>query len=89
MHIALLKETRLGECRVALVPESCKKLLQSGYSISIEKGAGEAAFYPDEEYRKVGCTIGSDPAEMIKTADLVLKVNPLPLIQRIEMKSPG
>lgn len=76
MHIALLKETRSGECRVALVPESCKKLIQAGYSISIEKGAGEAAFYPDEEYRKVGCTIGSDPAEMIKTADLVLKVNP-------------
>src|SRR3990167_5784340 len=76
MHIALLKETRLGECRVALVPESCKKLLQSGYSISIEKGAGEAAFYSDEEYRKVGCVVEQNLEALIKSADFVLKVNP-------------
>ena len=76
MHIALLKETRPGERRVALVPESCKKLIQAGYAISIEKGAGEAAFYPDEEYRKVGCTVENDPLTLIKSADLILKVNP-------------
>ncbi|MBI3018202.1 MAG: Re/Si-specific NAD(P)(+) transhydrogenase subunit alpha [Deltaproteobacteria bacterium] len=75
MHIALLKETRPGERRVALVPESCKKLIQAGYTLSIEKGAGEAAFYPDEEYRKVGCTIENDPETLIKSADLLLKVN--------------
>src|SRR3989338_4013178 len=76
MHIALLKETRSGERRVAVVPESCKKLIQAGYAISIEKGAGEAAFYPDEEYRKVGCTVENDPAAMTKISDFILKVNP-------------
>ncbi len=76
MHIALLKETRLDECRVALVPESCKKLIQSGYTLSIEKGAGDAAFYSDEEYRKVGCTVEADPAVITKSADFILKVNP-------------
>ncbi|MBI3018480.1 MAG: Re/Si-specific NAD(P)(+) transhydrogenase subunit alpha [Deltaproteobacteria bacterium] len=76
MHIALLKETRPGESRVALVPESCKKLIQAGYTISIEKGAGEASFYLDEEYRKVDCTVENDPATLIKSADLILKVNP-------------
>lgn len=76
MKIAILKETRTGERRVALVPESSKKLIQLGYSISIEAGAGEAAFYPDALYREVGCAIENDPREMLGLADIVLKVNP-------------
>jgi len=76
MKIAVPKETRTGENRVALAPESCKKLAQAGYTISIEQGAGEAAFYPDNAYREVGCTLEHDPAAMIQSADIVLKVNP-------------
>jgi len=67
---------RPGERRVALVPESCKKLAQAGYTISVEMGAGEAAFYPDDAYREVGCVVEHDPASMIGSADIVLKVNP-------------
>ncbi|MBI3490555.1 MAG: NAD(P)(+) transhydrogenase (Re/Si-specific) subunit alpha, partial [Acidobacteria bacterium] len=40
MRIAVPKETAPGERRVALVPESCTKLLQTGYEISIESGTG-------------------------------------------------
>ena len=76
MKIAVLKETQTGERRVALVPESCKKLIQAGYTISIEKRAGEAAFYSDEMYQEVGCTVEQDPATMIGSSDIVLKVNP-------------
>ncbi len=76
MKIAIPKETRTGECRVALVPESCKKLIQAGYTISVEKGAGEASFYLDESYREVGCSVENDPAAMIGSANIVLKVNP-------------
>jgi NAD(P) transhydrogenase subunit alpha len=61
---------------VALVPESCKKLIQSGYEIAIEAGAGELAGYPDSAYRDVGVTVESDPAALLGSADLVLKVNP-------------
>ena len=75
MKIAVVKETKPLERRVALVPESCKKLAQIGYTISIEKGAGEASFYPDNAYREVGCTVESDPKAMLASADLVLKVN--------------
>ena len=76
MHIGVPKETSPGERRVALVPESCKKLIQAGYSITIEAGAGEQAGFPDATYREVGVTSADDPAGLLGSADLVLKVNP-------------
>jgi NAD(P) transhydrogenase subunit alpha len=75
MRIAVPKETRGGERRVALVPESCKKLAQAGYAVSIEAGAGAAALYLDDGYREVGASIESDAAAMIAAADITLKVN--------------
>ena len=53
MRIAVPKETAPGERRVALVPESCKKLIQAGYEISVESGAGEAAGFADAAYREL------------------------------------
>jgi len=76
MKIAVPQETRPGERRVALVPESCKKLVQAGYAVSIETGAGEAASFPDAAYREAGAALDSDPAALLGSADLVLKVNP-------------
>jgi proton-translocating NAD(P)+ transhydrogenase subunit alpha len=76
MHIAVPRETSPGERRVALVPESCKKLLQSGYTISLEAGAGELAGFPDSAYREVGVAFQTDPATLLGSAELVLKVNP-------------
>ena len=45
MRLAVLKETTPGEHRVALVPESCKKLIQAGYTIAVERGAGDRAAF--------------------------------------------
>ena len=75
MHIGVPKETSPGERRVALVPESCKKLLQLGYTVSLEAGAGESAGFSDSAYREVGVGIEADPAVVLGSADLVLKVN--------------
>ena len=47
MRIAVPQETAPGERRVALVPESCKKLVQAGYEVAVEAGAGNAAGYTD------------------------------------------
>jgi NAD(P) transhydrogenase subunit alpha len=76
MRIAVPKETAPGERRVALVPESCKKLAQAGYEIVVEAGAGAAAGYPDQAYRDVGVRLENDPAGLIGSAEFVLKVNP-------------
>jgi proton-translocating NAD(P)+ transhydrogenase subunit alpha len=75
MRIGVPKETTPGERRVALVPESCKKLIQAGYAVSLEAGAGESAGFPDAAYQEAGATLDSDPAVAL-AADLVLKLNP-------------
>ena len=74
MRISVLKETAAGEKRVALVPESCKKLSQAGYELSIESGAGDAAGFPDSAYAEVGATTQPDPETLLASADLFLKV---------------
>src|SRR6476646_190527 len=76
MRIAVPKETAPGERRVALVPESAKKLKQVGYDIAAESGAGEAAGYPDASYRDVGVAIEPDLAGLLGAADVVLRVGP-------------
>jgi NAD(P) transhydrogenase subunit alpha len=74
MRIAVPKETAPGERRVALAPESCKKLRQAGYEIALESGAGEAAGFPDAAYSEVGAALQPDPASLLGSSDLVLKV---------------
>ena len=74
MRIAVPRETAPGEQRVALVPESCRKLIQAGYEIAIESGAGEAAGFADSSYTEVGVILVSDPASLLGSADIVLKV---------------
>ncbi|MCH2173945.1 Re/Si-specific NAD(P)(+) transhydrogenase subunit alpha [Myxococcota bacterium] len=76
MKIAVLRESRPGERRVALVPESCVKLLKDGFSIGIEAGAGESAGFVDEAYREAGASVEGDAASLVQSADIVLKVNP-------------
>ncbi len=75
MRIAVPKETAPGERRVALVPESSKKLVQAGFEIAIESGAGEAAGFPDAAYRELGVVVETDPKVLLGGANLVLKVN--------------
>ena len=75
MKIAVYTEQRRGEGRVALIPESCKKLIAAGVEIAIESGAGAAAFFPDEAYAKVGVSIEKDRAKLLGAADFVFAVN--------------
>jgi NAD(P) transhydrogenase subunit alpha len=74
MRIGVPKETAPGERRVALVPESARKLAQAGYQVAIETGAGDAAGYPDATYRESGAVIESGGPALLGTSDLVLKV---------------
>lgn len=74
IRIAVPRETAAGERRVALVPESCQKLIQAGYTIAIESGAGDDAGFPDAAYRETGVETHADPAVLLGAADLVLKI---------------
>ena len=62
MRIVVPGETAPGEQRVALVPESCKKLIRAGYEIAIEAGAGRLAGFGDSAYRDSGVAVETDPA---------------------------
>ncbi|MDF2094733.1 Re/Si-specific NAD(P)(+) transhydrogenase subunit alpha [Aquibaculum arenosum] len=79
MKIAILKERRPDEPRVAATPESVKKFKGLGIDVAIESGAGEGASLPDQAYADQGAEIASDAAAAVSGADLVLKVRrPLP-----------
>jgi NAD(P) transhydrogenase subunit alpha len=74
VRIAVAKETREGETRVAMVPELVGKLTKLGYDVGVEPGAGLHALVADEEFTEAGASID---AEAVPSADVVLSVQPL------------
>ena len=76
MKIAAVRESRPGESRVALVPESCRKLRGAGFHVAVESGAGAAAGYDDDAYRSADAAIETDPQALVRSADILLAVNP-------------
>jgi H+-translocating NAD(P) transhydrogenase subunit alpha len=72
--IAVTKERRAGETRVAAVPETVKKLVGAGFSVTVEAGAGDAASYPDAEYQAAGASIAKTAKDALAKADIVFKV---------------
>ena len=72
MKIAILKERRPHETRVAATPETVKKLKALGAEeIVIESGAGVAAAYTDAAYAEAGATIVPDAAAAVAASDVV------------------
>jgi NAD(P) transhydrogenase subunit alpha len=72
--IAVTKERRAGETRVAAVPETVKKLIAAGFSVTVEAGAGTAASYPDADYKAAGATIAKTAKDALAKADIVFHV---------------
>ena len=72
--LAVTKERRAGETRVAVTPEAAKKLIGLGFSVVVETGAGEAAAALDADYRAAGAIIAKDAAAALADADVVFKV---------------
>ena len=72
--IAVTKERRGGETRVAATPETVKKLIGAGFSVVVEAGAGTAASYPDADYAAAGATIAKSVQDAIGGADILFKV---------------
>jgi proton-translocating NAD(P)+ transhydrogenase subunit alpha len=74
MKIGVMKERRPNEARVAVSPDTVKKLVALGASVAIEAGAGAGANFTDEALRAAGAEIAGDAAAAVRDADLVLKV---------------
>ena len=76
MYLAVLKEKRPYETRVAATPETVKKLSALGFEVVIEKGAGEASHYPDDHYETAGAKVAATPEKTLEKAQVILKVQP-------------
>jgi NAD(P) transhydrogenase subunit alpha len=74
MVIAVPRENCPGECRVALVPSFVETLIGSGHAVTIEKGAGLASGYPDEQYIEKGARVIADRRELVQAADVLFLV---------------
>ena len=86
--IAITKETRAGETRVAATPESVKKLIALGATVVVEAGAGVGASVNDADYEAAGATIAKGVAAAIANADIVFKVRE-PSQAEIDAIKPG
>jgi NAD(P) transhydrogenase subunit alpha len=75
VRIAIARETLPGEARVALVPDALGALINAGYEVALQPGAGHGAMMTDEAYQHAGAVV--DEAAMAQ-ADLVVSVQPLP-----------
>ncbi len=82
MKIAALKERAKGEHRTAITPETARLFCKNGHDVFIEKNIGTAANFTDSEYESAGATVSSIPLEILSDADIILKVQPSPLLDQ-------
>lgn len=74
MIIGVPKEIMQGENRVAAIPETVKKMVDKGFSVLFEKGAGMGSHYMDEAYEGAGAELVQDAEEVFARANVILKV---------------
>ena len=78
MRVGVVAEQRVGERRVALVPDAVPRLVSEGLEVVVERGAGVHAFASDEAYREAGAEVVDDALD---GSDVVLTVSPLTVEQ--------
>jgi NAD(P) transhydrogenase subunit alpha len=74
MRIAVRKESAPGERRVAIVPDSVKRLAAKKIEVSVEAGAGVSAFASDDDYRATGARVDASLAALLADAEVVMQV---------------
>ena len=79
MKVATPKELLHDEHRVALVPDTATRLIAAKLDVAVQAGAGAEAFIPDDAYQAAGAKVVTHAADMLQTAQVVLKVQaPMP-----------
>ncbi|KQY75264.1 Re/Si-specific NAD(P)(+) transhydrogenase subunit alpha [Brevundimonas sp. Root1423] len=86
--IAVTRERRDGETRCAVTPETVKKLIAMGATVTVEAGTGAGSSIPDNEYADAGATVAKDTKAVLSGADIVLKVRG-PTAQETSALKPG
>ena len=76
MKLAVPRECRPGERRVAITPENVARLTKMGFAVAVEHDAGAAAAFGDDDYQKAGAEVIADTRALWQAGDIVLKVQP-------------
>ena len=87
MNVVVLRETQPGEERVALMPESVRKLVGLKANVQIESGAGLGASVTDSSYKEAGAEISSDRSQLLSSADVLVVINRPPSEDFARLKS--
>ncbi|GAA2612045.1 alanine dehydrogenase [Dactylosporangium fulvum] len=74
MKVAIPREIKNHEYRVAITPAGVHEFAASGHDVVVQAGAGEGSSITDQEYREAGATIVSTADDTWAAGDLVLKV---------------
>jgi H+-translocating NAD(P) transhydrogenase subunit alpha len=88
MQIAVPKETWANERRVALIPDSVKKLVNAGLVVSVEAGLGLGSGYSDTDYTEAGATVSNNRSELIGSGDIILRVRK-PAMEEVSLAKKG
>lgn len=75
MKIGILKETKKGEKRVSISPNIAKQLVEKGFKLIVDEGAGSSSSFKDSDYLNVGTTIEKRDV-VFKECDVLIKINP-------------
>ena len=86
--IAVTRERRDGETRCAVTPDTVRKLISMGATVTVEAGTGTASSLPDADYVAAGATVAPDTKAVLSGADIVLKVRG-PTAQETSALKPG
>jgi len=86
--IAVTRERREGETRCAVTPETVRKLIALGATVTVEAGTGAGSSIPDADYEAAGAAVAKDTKAVLSGADLVLKVRG-PTAQETSALKPG
>jgi len=74
MIIAVPRQAAVKERRVALVPETVSRFAKSGVGVSVQRGAGDAAAFPDELYVAAGASLAEDERSLAAAADVLVTI---------------
>ncbi len=88
MLVGVVRETRSGERRVALVPESVARIRSKGVDLLVEADAGTAAGFADDAYREAGAEIAADANDVLAAADVVARVQ-APAAEEVDASKAG
>ena len=85
MILGSFKEDNIGEDRIAISPETCKKLTKLGFSVLIEKNSGINSSFSNDEFEKAGAEIRDNRDSIIKDLDILLQVSSIPNINILKL----